>query len=222
MTRLADVTALIFALTDDEARAREAITALFAYADTARPATGIDTRRAAEDRRAVAEANEATAAARRRTAALEHLTIALEEDARQTPRERAVRKLARMALEGAAGDVTAITLETIIRRFDVSSSTASGYRADAAELLAGGYRPGVDLDRLCVGCARDLDADVDTADSPAVTADRIPEHEALAAIAAGAADGVGVRELARRTGWSIAWVSGRMKALRERQTNADD
>ena len=38
---------------------------------------------------------------------------------------------------------------------------------------------------------------------------KLGEAEARAAVAAGAAAGLGVRELARRTGWSVAWVSER-------------
>nr|WP_012901751.1 DUF2637 domain-containing protein [Streptomyces sp. Y27]ADA71993.1 Spd [Streptomyces sp. Y27] len=38
---------------------------------------------------------------------------------------------------------------------------------------------------------------------------KLLEPEARAAVAAGAAEGLGVRELARRTGWSVAWVSDR-------------
>ncbi|NEB70424.1 hypothetical protein G3I39_25685, partial [Streptomyces fulvissimus] len=38
---------------------------------------------------------------------------------------------------------------------------------------------------------------------------KLLEPEARAAVAAGVAEGLGVRELARRTGWSVAWVSDR-------------
>ncbi|MGW3910556.1 DUF2637 domain-containing protein [Streptomyces sp. NPDC005070] len=47
------------------------------------------------------------------------------------------------------------------------------------------------------------------------TDDKLPEAEALAVIASGVTDGMGVRELSRRTGWSVAWVSERAREHRE-------
>ncbi|WP_340564494.1 DUF2637 domain-containing protein [Streptomyces sp. GSL17-111] len=44
--------------------------------------------------------------------------------------------------------------------------------------------------------------------------DKLPEVEARAAIVSGVAEGAGVRELARRTGWSLAWVSERTREAR--------
>ncbi|MEU8943569.1 DUF2637 domain-containing protein [Streptomyces goshikiensis] len=56
------------------------------------------------------------------------------------------------------------------------------------------------------------------ANTPANTSkDKLPEQEARAAIVAGVAANTGVRELSRRTGWSVAWVSERMAETREQQ-----
>ncbi|WP_406127994.1 DUF2637 domain-containing protein [Streptomyces sp. NBC_00989] len=45
--------------------------------------------------------------------------------------------------------------------------------------------------------------------------DKLPEAEALAAVASGVTAGTGVRELSRITGWSVAWVSERAREARE-------
>ncbi|MER6789511.1 DUF2637 domain-containing protein [Streptomyces sp. NPDC000658] len=60
-------------------------------------------------------------------------------------------------------------------------------------------------------------ASVNTPASPAAntTDDKLPEAEALAVIASGVTEGLGVRELSRRTGWSLAWVSERAREHRE-------
>jgi uncharacterized protein DUF2637 len=49
--------------------------------------------------------------------------------------------------------------------------------------------------------------------------DKLPEDEARAVVAAGVANGTGVRELERRTGWSVAWVSERAKEVREQRAD---
>lgn len=43
---------------------------------------------------------------------------------------------------------------------------------------------------------------------------KLGETEARAAVVSGVAEGAGVRELARRTGWSVAWVSDRAREAR--------
>jgi hypothetical protein len=43
---------------------------------------------------------------------------------------------------------------------------------------------------------------------------KLSEADARAAIVSGVAEGAGVRELARRTGWSLAWVSERLREVR--------
>lgn len=49
---------------------------------------------------------------------------------------------------------------------------------------------------------------------------KLLEPEARAAVAAGVAEGLGVRELARRTGWSVAWVSDRRNEALEAEAVA--
>lgn len=48
--------------------------------------------------------------------------------------------------------------------------------------------------------------------------DKMEEDQAEAAIVAGVAEGAGVRELHRRTGWSLAWVSERVRDARAEQS----
>lgn len=132
-------------------------------------------RRAAEADRLVAEEEERTATARANTQAarereaetelraaetrlaaaeIERRAVEIEDAAKLSPRERSVRKVARMAF--AAGVVTVgldvegihrelcrvVSIADIQREFDVSSTdTASKYRQEAVALLADGYRP---------------------------------------------------------------------------------
>lgn len=114
-------------------------------------------RRAAEADRAaaVAEAEKETAKAaaeqarlrvvetRARVAETEARAVEMEDHAKLTPRERAARKVARMIL-AAGGDAEQVELQTIADALGVSTTTASQRRQEAAELLAGGYRPGGD------------------------------------------------------------------------------
>ncbi|MFF3208355.1 DUF2637 domain-containing protein [Streptomyces sp. NPDC002962] len=132
-------------------------------------------RRAAEADRLTADEEERTAAARAATQAArereaeaelraaearlaaaetERRAVETEDAAKLTPRERSVRKVARMALT--AGLVTValdshgihremcrvLSIADIQRALDVSSTdTASKYRQEAVALLASGYRP---------------------------------------------------------------------------------
>ncbi|MDH6107883.1 hypothetical protein P3T36_006342 [Kitasatospora sp. MAP12-15] len=100
-------------------------------------------------RRDAAEAARAAAETRRAAAEIERLAVEAEDIAKLKPRERAVRKVARMILalaDDAEGlrvsDVQRLPLSDIQRELEVSSAgTASEYRQEAAELLAAGYRP---------------------------------------------------------------------------------
>ncbi|MGK5545692.1 DUF2637 domain-containing protein [Streptomyces sp. URMC 127] len=88
-----------------------------------------------------AEAERAAAETRRVAAEIERRAVEAEDAAKLTPRQRAVRKVARMIL-AAGDDTTHPTLADIQRELAVSSpGTASEYRQEATELLAKGYRP---------------------------------------------------------------------------------
>ncbi|WP_432101223.1 DUF2637 domain-containing protein [Streptomyces sp. WAC 04229] len=102
------------------------------------------------------EAETEYAAAERRLAAaeVERAAVEIEDAAKLTPRERAVRKVARMAFAADAVFVgldadgihrelcRVVTIAAVQREFDVSSTdTASKYRQEAVALIAGGYRP---------------------------------------------------------------------------------
>ncbi|MFK0016205.1 DUF2637 domain-containing protein [Streptomyces sp. NPDC091027] len=138
-----------------------------AAAETRRAAAEADRKKAEEDRgreaaladaarsqQEAAEAERVAAETRRAAAEIEQRAVEAEDAAKLFPRERAVRKVARMAL--AAGGVFAgldaeemhrelcrvVTIADVQREFDVSSTdTASKYRQEAVLLLAGGYRP---------------------------------------------------------------------------------
>lgn len=126
-----------------------------AAAETRRRAAEAD-RLAAEEtqRRALADANTqaarkheaetelAAAETRLAAAEIERRAVEIEDAAKLTPRQRAVRKVARMILATAGGETSRLPLADIMRELEVSSpGTASEYRQEAAELLAGGYRP---------------------------------------------------------------------------------
>ncbi|MEU5958791.1 DUF2637 domain-containing protein [Streptomyces sp. NPDC047525] len=88
-----------------------------------------------------AEAERAAAETRRAAAEIERRAVEAEDVAKLKPRERAVRRVARMIL-AAGGDADRLPLADIQHELAVSSpGTASEYRQEAAELLAGGYRP---------------------------------------------------------------------------------
>jgi hypothetical protein len=92
-------------------------------------------------RKREAETEYAAAETRLAAAEIERRAVEVEDAAKLTPRERAVRKVARMILATAGGVVTQLPLAGIQRELEVSPGTASEYRQEAAELLAGGYRP---------------------------------------------------------------------------------
>ncbi|WP_217140253.1 DUF2637 domain-containing protein [Streptomyces sp. AC627_RSS907] len=125
-----------------------------AAAETRRAASEADRKKAEEDRRReaaladaaraqkeAAEAERAAAETRRVAAEIERRAVEAEDAAKLKPRERAVRKVARMIL-AVGGDADQLPLADIQRELAVTSpGTASEYRQEAAELLAGGYRP---------------------------------------------------------------------------------
>ncbi|WP_333744032.1 DUF2637 domain-containing protein [Streptomyces ardesiacus] len=125
-----------------------------AAAETRRAAAEADRKKAEEERRRAvaladtarsqkeaAEAERAAAETRRVAAEIERRAVEAEDAAKLKPRERAVRKVARMIL-AVGGDADQLPLADIQRELAVTSpGTASEYRQEAAELLAGGYRP---------------------------------------------------------------------------------
>jgi hypothetical protein len=111
-------------------------------------ATEAENARAAREKKAAAEAAaeaaeiaERAAEARRRTAEIERAAVEAEDIAHLTPKERAVRRVARLVLTEAGGDAERLPLETVAAELGLSVSTASERRREAAELLASGYRP---------------------------------------------------------------------------------
>ncbi|WP_371244225.1 DUF2637 domain-containing protein [Streptomyces pimonensis] len=115
-----------------EAEARAAEAEARTAAAEARKATA--DRAAAEARKAAAEAAAAAAETELRAADAEDL-------ARLSPRERTVRKLARIVLAQHGGDADRMSLEAITDTFGVATGTASQYRQEAARLIQDGYRP---------------------------------------------------------------------------------
>lgn len=125
-----------------------------AAAETRRVAAEADRKKAEEERLAkvaladaaraekeAAEAERAAAETRRVAAEIERRAVEAEDVAKLKPRERAVRRVARMIL-AAGGDADRLPLADIQHELAVTSpGTASEYRQEAAELLAGGYRP---------------------------------------------------------------------------------
>jgi hypothetical protein len=88
-----------------------------------------------------AETEYRAAEARLAAAEIERRAVEIEDAAKLTPRERAVRKVARMIL-AVGGEPEKVLLADIQCETQVSSTdTASKYRQEAAELLASGYRP---------------------------------------------------------------------------------
>ncbi|MGW6557567.1 DUF2637 domain-containing protein [Streptomyces hydrogenans] len=103
-----------------------------------------------------AEAEAAAAEAHRAAAEIERAAVEIEDAAKLSPRERAVRKVVRMAvaagldLEGLDGEfdqlhrrlTETVSIADIQRELAVSSTdTASKYRQEATTLLLEGYRP---------------------------------------------------------------------------------
>jgi hypothetical protein len=122
-----------------EARRRAAETDRLAAEEAARKAAADASIQ--EARRREAETEYAAAETRLATAEIERCAVEAEDIARLKPRERAVRKVARMIL-AAGGSASQLPLADIQRELAVTSpATASEYRQEAADLLAQGYRP---------------------------------------------------------------------------------
>ncbi|MDO0929725.1 DUF2637 domain-containing protein [Streptomyces sp. TG1A-8] len=96
---------------------------------------------AAHAEKKAAEAKLAAAETRRAAAEIERRAVEAEDVAKLKPRERAVRRVARMIL-AVGGAAERLPLADIQHELEVASpSTASEYRQEAADLLASGYRP---------------------------------------------------------------------------------
>ncbi|ARI56851.1 hypothetical protein A6E92_31850 (plasmid) [Streptomyces sp. S8] len=97
---------------------------------------------AARAKEEAAEAERAAAETRRAAAEIERAAVEAEDIARLKPRERGLRKVARMIL-AVGGDAESLPLADIQHELLLNSpGTASEYRAEAAQLLADGYVPG--------------------------------------------------------------------------------
>lgn len=109
---------------------------------------------AAHAEQAAAEAEKRAAETRQTAAETERRAVEIEDVAKLTPRERAVRKVVRMALAAGAVFVgleadgvqrelcRVVSIADVQHAFDVSSTdTASKYRQEAVALIVGGYRP---------------------------------------------------------------------------------
>ncbi|WP_097865711.1 DUF2637 domain-containing protein [Streptomyces sp. rh34] len=105
-------------------------------------------------RKAAAETAKAAAETHRAAAEIERRAVEIEDEAKLSPRERSVRKVARLALtagllpdglapEDVQDELNArVSITDVQRECDVSSTdTASKYRQEAAILIANGYRP---------------------------------------------------------------------------------
>lgn len=135
-----------------ETRRRAAEADRFAAVEEERAATARANTLAARKREAETEL--AAAEARLAAAEVERRAVEIEDAAKLTSRQRAVRRVARMAIAaGVAPDgmtyddihhelCERISIADVQREFDVSSTdTASKYRQEAVALLADGYRP---------------------------------------------------------------------------------
>ncbi len=135
-----------------ETRRRAAEADRLAAEENERKATADANTQAARKREA--ETEYAAAEARLAAAEVERRAVEIEDAAKLTPRERAVRKVARMAFAAGAVFVgldadgihrelcRVVSIADVQREFDVSSTdTASKYRQEAVALIAGGYRP---------------------------------------------------------------------------------
>jgi hypothetical protein len=96
-------------------------------------------KQAAEDVQAAAEAKRRAAEARRAAAEIELRAVEAEDQLKLSPRERAVRKVARIIHTQHAGQADQLPLDAIAETFAVSVTTASEYRKEAAALIADGY-----------------------------------------------------------------------------------
>ncbi|MFF5695035.1 DUF2637 domain-containing protein [Streptomyces albidoflavus] len=100
-----------------------------------------DRKRAAEARRDAAEADKLAAEARRDAAEAERRAIEAEDALNLSPRDRKVRRVARMILTEGGGNPEGLPLESVMTACSVAQGTASEYRTAATALLAEGYTP---------------------------------------------------------------------------------
>jgi hypothetical protein len=119
-----------------EARAAEAVRRA---EDDKQRAAALEAQRARVDQDA-AEAKRRASEARRAAAEMELRAVEAEDQLKLSPRERAVRKVARIVYTQHAGQVDQLPLDAIAEAFAVSITTASEYRKEAAAQLASGYR----------------------------------------------------------------------------------
>ncbi|MDX2802315.1 DUF2637 domain-containing protein [Streptomyces scabiei] len=96
-------------------------------------------RRAAEDREAAAAADQRAIEHRTAVARAELVAVAAEDAARLNERERNIRRVARLAFIEAGGEATRLPTARIEQVMNVANSTATGYREEAARLIASGY-----------------------------------------------------------------------------------
>jgi hypothetical protein len=96
-------------------------------------------RGAAEDKAAAAAALRKEYEDREAAARAELSALAAEDAANLTQRERNIRRVARMIYTEAGGEALRLPLARIEETFNVSNGTASGYRDEAARLVASGY-----------------------------------------------------------------------------------
>ncbi|NEE41813.1 DUF2637 domain-containing protein, partial [Streptomyces sp. SID7982] len=96
-------------------------------------------RKAAEDKAAAAAADRQAIEDREAAARAELSALAAEDAAGLTQRERNIRRTARMIATEAGGESLRLPLARIEEAFSVANGTASGYREEAARLLASGY-----------------------------------------------------------------------------------
>ncbi|WP_143667110.1 DUF2637 domain-containing protein [Streptomyces sp. FBKL.4005] len=96
-------------------------------------------RQAGEDKAAALEADRRAAELRAAIARAELVAVAAEDAARLNDRERNIRRVARLAYIEAGGDAMRLPTTRIEQYMGVANSTATGYREEAAKLIAGGY-----------------------------------------------------------------------------------
>lgn len=108
-------------------------------AENDRQAAALEAQKSAAEQSA-AEARKRAVETRAATAEMELRAVEAEDQLKLTPRERAVRKVARIVLTQHAGQVDQLPLDAITEAFAVSTTTASEYRKEAGALIADGYR----------------------------------------------------------------------------------
>lgn len=111
-----------------------------ARTEAAEAAAARSTAAAAEERKRAIETEQRAAETEQRAAEARAAAAEADALAQLSPREHTVRRVARMMLT--AGQHVDLPLASITAALGVSVGTASTYRQEAAELIAGGYCPG--------------------------------------------------------------------------------